>query len=230
MGKLRYKLLKLKTIRLSFDIIFIAVALFLVTFLVINVILICQNQLIIAGNAAIYPNKEPIVLDVDTCSQINGVNLDFKSEFIKVKYKMLFSEKHSVIIFYHVLKILTLNLPLILFLFILFHLRNIINSVLKEFNQKKRLISHYIFNKKNIKRLHYIAYAFIIFPFIELSAYWADNLLLEQYFVLKGMKVRSIISLQILSWDYIIIGLIFITIIEVIRRGIALQEEQDLTI
>jgi hypothetical protein len=143
---------------------------------------------------------------------------------------MLFSQNHTSVIFYRILWFITLNLSLIFILFILFHLRNIVNSVLKEVRHKEHSIAHYIFSKRNIRSVRYIAFAFIIFPLIELTAYWADNLLLERYFSLKGIGVASIITMSKLSWDYIIIGLIFIAILEIIRRGIALQEENDLTV
>ena len=230
MKKTRSKLLTLKTIRTSIDVVCVAFALLILSFIVIYVVDMARNSDSITGFAHIHPDKESIELGGDLLSQVEGVNLKFKPSFIKVEYKMSFLQKHTSVTFYRILRLITLNLSLIFILFILFHLRNIVNSVLKEVRHTRHSISHYVFNRRNIKRIRYISLAFIFFPLIELTAYWADNLLLERYCSIKGMNIVSTITLSSLSWDYIIIGLVFIAIIEIIRRGIALQEENDLTV
>ncbi|MDR0789367.1 MAG: DUF2975 domain-containing protein [Bacteroidales bacterium] len=230
MSKIRSKLLTLKGIRTSLDVVCVAIALLILGLVAVSVIDISRNPNSIVGTATIHPAKDPIVLGGDLSSQVEGVNLSLKPNFIEVQYKMLFSQNHTDVIFYRILWFFTLNLPMIFILFILFYLRNIVNSVLKEVRHSQHSIAHYIFSKRNIRRVRYIAFAFILFPLLELSAYWADNLLLQRYFSLKGIDVASIITMGSLSWDYIIIGLAFIVIIEILRRGIALQEENDLTV
>jgi hypothetical protein len=96
--------------------------------------------------------------------------------------------------------------------------------------ENKEDLQHYMFNKKNIHRFQYIAYGFIAMPIIELLFYCSDTYFLSSYFKAEGYVLKSVIDLSTISWDYLFIGLLFISLIELIRRGIMIQEENDLTV
>ena len=65
---------------------------------------------------------------------------------------------------------------------------------------------------------------------IEFLSVWIDDLFLQHYVIFKGFNVFSTMTYSDISWDYILIGLMFFALIEVIRQGIAIQDENDLTI
>ena len=67
-------------------------------------------------------------------------------------------------------------------------------------------------------------------PLFELIIYFSDSIFLKKYFLIEGFTLNPIIGLSSISWDYIFIGLLFISLIEVIRRGMTIQEENDLTV
>lgn len=89
---------------------------------------------------------------------------------------------------------------------------------------------YFVFNKENIKRFRYIGIGFICMPIIELTIYLFDNYFLKKYFYIPDYKILPSSSLGYITWEYIFIGLLFITFIEIIRRGISIQEENDLTV
>jgi hypothetical protein len=222
--------LTLKSIRVGFDIITAFMMLLICSFIAMNVFTIWHKPKEVIGVAAIHPDKETILFNENLVSDGQNVDLKIQPKYLEVEYDLNFAHNSTSLVFYRILTAFTLNLSLLFSLFIVFQLRNIINSVLKEMKHKGKSLSHHVFSRKNIQRLRYLAFAFILFPLIELSAYWADNLLLERYVKITGTKVMSVLALADLSWDYILIGLVFIILIEVIHKGIALQEENDLTV
>ena len=90
--------------------------------------------------------------------------------------------------------------------------------------------SECVFSRKNILRLRYIAYGFIAMPFIELLNYYLDKIFLETYIKIADVSVLPVTGVSSISWEYIFVGLLFIAMIEVFRKGVSLQEENDLTV
>ena len=87
-----------------------------------------------------------------------------------------------------------------------------------------------VFSNKNILRLRYIAFGFIAMPLIELLSYYLDKLFLERYIRMDAVSVLPISGISSISWEYIFVGLLFIVMIGVFKKGVSLQEENDLTV
>jgi hypothetical protein len=87
-----------------------------------------------------------------------------------------------------------------------------------------------VFSNKNILRLRYIAFGFIAMPLIELLSYYLDKLFLERYIRMDAVSVLPISGISSISWEYIFVGLLFIVMIGVFKKGVSLQEESDLTV
>ncbi|MEE1093521.1 MAG: DUF2975 domain-containing protein, partial [Bacteroidales bacterium] len=76
----------------------------------------------------------------------------------------------------------------------------------------------------------YIAFGFIAMPLIELLSYYLDKLFLERYIRMDAVSVLPISGISSISWEYIFVGLLFIVMIGVFKKGVSLQEESDLTV
>ncbi|MCK9321613.1 MAG: DUF2975 domain-containing protein, partial [Bacteroidales bacterium] len=133
-------------------------------------------------------------------------------------------------IIFKIVFLLALNLNLFFLIFVFFQASRILSSIIRGIKNEKENLHHFIFNKRNIKRFQYISYGFIAMPLFELIIYFSDSIFLKKYFLIEGFTLNPIIGLSSISWDYIFIGLLFISLIEVIRRGMTIQEENDLTV
>jgi len=227
----RTQLFSLKSIKIGFDIVF--VVLILATLLLIFASVVEMAYLSPkTNNSSILARIVPLdntFNDITLISKIDNSSTKGSIDASEIEIKMDRTNFKSLPILYRIISTLTLVLGLLFLIFIVFHVKNIIKCIIrgmKEDNSYK----HYIFNKENIKRFSYIGIGFICMPIIELTIYLFDNYFLKKYFYIPDYKILPSSSLGYITWDYIFIGLLFITFIEIIRRGISIQEENDLTV
>ncbi|MBP1629199.1 MAG: hypothetical protein H6Q15_92 [Bacteroidetes bacterium] len=227
------KIVSIKSIKIGFDIVFILMSILAISFIAFSIFDI-SNLSSKSSLGTIFAEAKPIkaVTTDDFIVNSSIENVSIKS--IVDSYHltiMIKSDDFQMMPFaYRIFYLLALNLSMFFLLFILFHIRNILNSLVKGLNEKDSKLQHYIFDKKNIMRFRYIAYAFIVMPLIEVMIYFFDSFFLQKYINIEGYSIEPISQLALVSWDYIFIGLFFISLIEIIRRGIDIQEENDLTV
>lgn len=231
--KSRTKIKTLKSIKIGFDIAIIALSLFFLFFVALvsfdlsttytrsslSTILakVVPNQPISTKDFVVSSSNE----NIQVSSYINNYNIviDMKSDDVKkipISHKIIF--------------LLGLNLNLFFLIFVLYQGRNILKSIISGAKAKADNLKHYIFNRNNIRRFQYVAYGFIAMPLIELIIYFSDSYFFGKYFYIQGFSLKPTIEFSSISWDYVFIGLLFISLIEIIRRGITIQEENDLTV
>lgn len=225
------KIVSFKTMKWLFDIILVILVATLVLLLLGSVLDIAGEKESVSGGAMVKGNKaDTITLVGDTDSSISNVHSSLKPTGIEVKYEVTSEQYKGTLIVWKILYFLTLNLMMLFVIFVLFQIRNIIRSVYRAMGNEKTNITNCVFSHKNIRRLRYIAYGFIIMPFIELGNYYLDKYFLSHFIKIKDITISPLITMSDVSWDYILVGLLFIVLIEVFRRGIVLQEENDLTV
>lgn len=225
------KIVSFKTMKWLFDIILVILVATLALLLLSSVLDIAGDRESVSGIAMVSGNKaDTITLVGDTDTSISSVHSALKPMGIKVQYNVSSEQYKGVLIVWKILYFLTLNLMMLFFIFLLFQIRNIIRSVYRAMGNEKTNITNCVFSHKNIRRLRYIAYGFIIMPFIELGNYYLDKYFLSHFIKIKDITISPIVDISSISWDYILVGLLFIVLIEVFRRGIVLQEENDLTV
>lgn len=224
------KILSLKIIKTTFDVILIVMSLFVLMFIVSSVFMLNINKDTVLGKANIYSNQKPIILTNNVPSALKGVTLQLHPDYLQTNYSLKFTEQHSKALLYRIFFDISLNLSMLFIIFILFQIRNIISSIIKSERAKEKTFQERIFSQKNLKRMRYISYGFFAMPIIEVVSLWIDKLFLKKYIILKGYSVNSTITYSDVSWDYLLIGLLFFVLIEIIRKGIDIQDENDLTI
>lgn len=183
------------------------------------------------GFATIEGSKaDTIILDGNIKSAIENVDLLLRPENIEVYYEVSTEEHKAMFVLWKVLYLFSLNIALLFSLFVLYQIRNIISVVYRTMKTDKVKLSECVFSNNSIRRLRYIAYGFIAMPFIELLNYYLDKIFLERYIRIPDVNVIPSTSISSISWEYIFVGLLFIVMIEVFRKGLSLQEENDLTV
>ncbi len=231
--KLSTKINTIRTIKIGFDITIIALSLFLIYFIYLGVremsASLPKSKLGIML-AQVVPNK----ISSSNDFVIKAKNSDAVVTTYIDSYKIAFNVKNStnakIPIIFKIVFLLALNLNLFFLIFVFFQASRILSSIIRGIRNEKENLHHFIFNKRNIKRFQYISYGFIAMPLFELIIYFSDSIFLKKYFLIEGFTIEPIIGLSSISWDYIFIGLLFISLIEVIRRGMSIQEENDLTV
>ena len=227
----RTQLFSLKSIKIGFDIVF--VVLILATLLLIFASVVEMAYLSPkTNNSSILARIVPLdntYNNITLISKIDNSSTKGSIDASDIEIKMDRANFKSLPILYQIISTLTLVLGLLFLIFVVFHIKNIIKCIIRGMREENSY-KHFVFNKENIKRFRYIGIGFICMPIIELTIYLFDNYFLKKYFYIPDYKILPSSSLGYITWDYIFIGLLFITFIEIIRRGISIQEENDLTV
>lgn len=227
---MKRKLASLKAIKLLFDIALVVLSLGVVLSLVLASVDIATSKGRVTGFAIIEGDNGAIELGGDVHSSVEGVDFSLTPKGVRVVYKAE-SEKHPVLFFlWKALYAITLNLVVIFIIFVLYQIRKIIKEVCLAVKDDRQTIASRIFSHKNVKGLRRIAYGFMLIPLVELVNHYVDRYFLTRFVKIDGVSVVPVSDLSAISWEYILVGLLFIVMIEVFRRGIALQEENDLTV
>lgn len=190
-----------------------------------------DNEIYSKGYAIIEQNENTTMeLQGEIPSNLKEVKIHLKPEGIKVAYDIdIHSNSFSAIIL-KLFYVITLNISLLFLLFQLVQIRNIVNSVYKGFKSGDVSLGHCVFTDKNIKRMKYISFSFIILPFLELLVYIFDSIFLKTYLQIQELNIVPEFGLSQISWEYILIGMLFYVMVDIFRKGISLQQENDLTI
>lgn len=223
----------LKAIKIGFDVAIVAMSLFLVFFIcivVFDISSIYTNSSVSTILAKVTPTENTITKDFIINSQIDNITVSSYVNSYKMVLDMKSSDFSQIPVIYKIIFLTALNLNLFFIIFVFYQASKILKSIIRGIKESKQVIQHYIFNKKNIRRFQFIAYGFMVMPIIELVIYFSDSHFLSKYFFINGFNLKPILDLSSISWDYIFIGLLFISLIEIIRRGIVIQEENDLTV
>lgn len=231
--KPKTKILTLRSIKVGFDIAIVLLSLLLLLFLtgaVFDLSSISKRSSVGAILVKATPVKKSPTKDFIISSKINDISVSSYVNSYQLVLNMKSKNLKTIPIIYKVIFIVAINLSLFFLIFVLFQASKILKSIVRGMKENKEDIQHYMFNKKNIHRFQYIAYGFIAMPIIELLFYCSDTYFLTSYFKAEGYVLKSIIDFSSISWDYLFIGLLFISLIELIRRGIMIQEENDLTV
>jgi hypothetical protein len=67
-------------------------------------------------------------------------------------------------------------------------------------------------------------------PFLELLVYISDKIFIQTYLQIQELNIVPEFGLSTISWEYILIGMLFYVMIDIFKKGISLQQENDLTI
>ena len=190
-----------------------------------------DNEIYSKGYAIIEQSKNTTIeLQGEIPSNLKDVTIHLKPEGIKVAYDIdIHSNSFSAIIL-KLFYVITLNISILFLLFQLVQIRNIVNSVYKGFKSGDVSLGHCVFTDKNIKRMKYISFSFIILPFLELLVYIFDKIFLKTYLQIQELNIVPEFGLSQISWEYILIGMLFYVMVDIFRKGISLQQENDLTI
>jgi hypothetical protein len=229
---IKKKILTIKSIKILFDTAIILISLSLIILLLAFVLGIANdNEIFSKGYAIIEQNENTsIELQGEIPSNLKDVTIHLKPEGIKVAYDIdIHSNSFSAIIL-KLFYVITLNISLLFLLFQLVQIRNIVNSVYKGFKSGDVSLGHCVFTDKNIKRMKYISFSFIILPFLELLVYIFDSIFLKTYLQIQELNIVPEFGLSQISWEYILIGMLFYVMVDIFRKGISLQQENDLTI
>lgn len=229
---IKKKILTIKSIKILFDTAIIIMSLSLVVLLLAFVLGIANdNEIYSKGYAIIEQSKNTTIeLQGEIPSNLKDVTIHLKPEGIKVAYDIdIHSNSFSAIIL-KLFYVITLNISILFLLFQLVQIRNIVNSVYKGFKSGDVSLGHCVFTDKNIKRMKYISFSFIILPFLELLVYIFDKIFLKTYLQIQELNIVPEFGLSQISWEYILIGMLFYVMVDIFRKGISLQQENDLTI
>jgi hypothetical protein len=227
------KIKTLKSIKIGFDIAIILLSLFFLFFITLVYFDLSTTYTKSSLNtilAKVVPNQPSSTNDFVVSSSKENIHVYSYIESYNVIIDMKSDDVKNVPIIYKIIFLLGLNLNLFFLIFVLYQGRNILKSIINGIKGKTDIIKHYIFNRKNIRRFQYIAYGFIAMPLIELIIYLSDSYFFGRYFNIEGFSLKPAIEFSSISWDYVFVGLLFISLIEIIRRGITIQEENDLTV
>lgn len=234
--KPKTKIITLRAIKIGFDVAIVALSVFLlllITLVVFDLSSISKKSSVGTIFAKAVPVNKTENEDFIVYSNINDISVSSYVDSYQLVLNMKSNDLSKIPIVYKVIFVSALNLSVFFLIFVLFQATKILKSIIKgmnEYKEDKEALQHYMFNKKNIRRFQYIAYGFIAMPIIELFLYCSDTYFLSTYFKTEGYVLKSILDFSSISWDYLFIGLLFISLIELIRRGIIIQEENDLTV
>jgi len=231
--KPKTKILTLRSIKIGFDIAIVLLSLILLLLLtsaVFDLSSISRKSSVGTIFAKAVPVNKTENEDFTVYSNIKDISVSSYVDSYQLVLNMKSNDLSKIPIIYKVIFVSALNLSVFFLIFVLFQASKILKSIVRGMKENKEDIQHYMFNKKNIRRFQYIAYGFIAMPIIELLLYCSDTYFLSSYFKAEGYKLKSILDFSSISWDYLFIGLLFISLIELIRRGIMIQEENDLTV
>jgi hypothetical protein len=229
---IKKKILTIKSIKILFDVAIGIMSLSLVVLLLAFVLGIANDNEIYSKGYAIIEQNENTTMELqgEIPSNLEDVTIHLKPEGIKVAYDIdIHSNSFSAIIL-KLFYVITLNISLLFLLFQLVQIRNIVNSVYKGFKSGDVSLGHCVFTDKNIKRMKYISFSFIILPFLELLVYIFDSIFLKTYLQIQELNIVPEFGLSQISWEYILIGMLFYVMVDIFRKGISLQQENDLTI
>jgi hypothetical protein len=67
-------------------------------------------------------------------------------------------------------------------------------------------------------------------PFLELLVYISDKIFIKTFLQIQELNIVPEFGLYTISWEYILIGMLFYVMIDIFKKGISLQQENDLTI
>ena len=234
--KPKTKIITLRTIKIGFDVAIVALSIFLlalITLVVFDLSSISTKSSLGPILAKAIPIEKSTTKDFVVSSKIKDITVTSYVNNYQLVLNTRSNDLKKIPIVYKIIFVSAINLSLFFLIFVLFQASKILKSIIKgmnEYKEDKEALQHYMFNKKNIHRFQYIAYGFIAMPIIELLLYCSDTYFLSTYFKAEGYVLKSILDFSSISWDYLFIGLLFISLIELIRRGIMIQEENDLTV
>ena len=229
---IKKKILTVKGIKIVFDVAIVLMSLSLIVLFVAFLFGFSSgNEIYSKGYALIEQDKNTqIELQGEIPSNHKDVHIHLQPEGIKVAYDIdIHSNSFSAIclkLFY----VLTLNVSIFFLLFVIVQIRNIVNSVYKGFKTGDVSLGHCVFIDKNIKRMKYISLGFILMPFLELLVYISDKIFIQTYLQIQELNIVPEFGLSTISWEYILIGMLFYVMIDIFKKGISLQQENDLTI
>jgi hypothetical protein len=229
---IKKKILTIKSIKILFEVAIGIMSLSLIVLLLAFVLGIANDNEIYSKGYAIIEQNENTTMELqgEIPSNLKEVKIHLKPEGIKVAYDIdIHSNSFSAIIL-KLFYVITLNISLLFLLFQLVQIRNIVNSVYKGFKSGDVSLGHCVFTDKNIKRMKYISFSFIILPFLELLVYTFDSIFLKTYLQIQELNIVPEFGLSQISWEYILIGMLFYVMVDIFRKGISLQQENDLTI
>jgi hypothetical protein len=229
---IKKKILTIKSIKILFEVAIGIMSLSLIVLLLAFVLGIANDNEIYSKGYAIIEQNENTTMELqgEIPSNLEDVTIHLKPEGIKVAYDIdIHSNSFSAIIL-KLFYVITLNISLLFLLFQLVQIRNIVNSVYKGFKSGDVSLGHCVFTDKNIKRMKYISFSFIILPFLELLVYIFDSIFLKTYLQIQELNIVPEFGLSQISWEYILIGMLFYVMVDIFRKGISLQQENDLTI
>lgn len=234
--KPKTKIITLRTIKIGFDVAISALSIFLLVLIILVIFdlsSISTKSSLGTILAKAIPIEKSTTKDFVVSSKIKDITVSSYVDNYQLVLNTRSNDLKKIPIIYKIIFVSALNLSLFFLIFVLFQASKILKSIIKgmnEYKEDKEALQHYMFNKKNIRRFQYIAYGFIAMPIIELLLYCSDTYFLSTYFKAEGYVLKSILDFSSISWDYLFIGLLFISLIELIRRGIIIQEENDLTV
>jgi hypothetical protein len=229
---IKKKILTIKSIKILFEVAIGIMSLSLIVLLLAFVLGIANDNEIYSKGYAIIEQNENTTMELqgEIPSNLKEVKIHLKPEGIKVAYDIDIHGNSFSAIILKLFYVITLNISLLFLLFQLVQIRNIVNSVYKGFKSGDVSLGHCVFTDKNIKRMKYISFSFIILPFLELLVYIFDSIFLKTYLQIQELNIVPEFGLSQISWEYILIGMLFYVMVDIFRKGISLQQENDLTI
>lgn len=229
---IKKKILTIKSIKILFDAAIILISLSLIILLLAFILGIANdNEIFSKGYAIIEQNENTsIELQGEIPSNLKDVTIHLKPEGIKVAYDIDIHSNSFSAILLKLFYVITLNISILFLLFQIIQIRNIVNSVYKGFKSGEVSLGHCVFTDKNIKRMKYISFSFIVLPILELLVYISDKIFLKTYLQIQELNIVPEFGLSQISWEYILIGMLFYVMVDIFKKGISLQQENDLTI
>lgn len=229
---IKKKILTIKSIKILFDVAIVLMSLSLAVLLFAFVFGIANDNAIYSKGYALIEQDEntSMVIQGEIPSDLKDVTIHLKPEGLKVAYDIdIHSNSFSAIIL-KLFYVITLNISLFFLLFQIVQIRNIVNSVYKGFKSGEYSLGHCVFTDKNIKRMKYISFSFIVLPILELLVYFSDKIFLKTYLQIQDLNIVPEFGLSHISWEYILIGMLFYVMVDIFKKGISLQQENDLTV
>lgn len=194
--KPKTKILSLKSIKIGFDIVFVFLIILVSLFLVFSILDISFLN-ITKGQFATEAFVERLDDNnsIDIFSRIDNSKVDSKVSSYNIILDLKNSNNKSMLIIYQITNFLTLSLGVLLIIFIVFHIRKILKSIIKGLrNNNDSDLKHYIFTNSNIRRFRYIGISFIIAPFIDFFLLKFNSYFISKYFYVKefGVKLKPV--------------------------------------
>jgi|GEM_PF-1673235 len=227
------KILALRCIRVGFDVAIVLLSLFIIFMVSMTVFDLSLDSDSSIGTilAKTVPEKTNIsVKNMPLVSNRANITSSYSMNDCNIIINMNDRNMGWAPIANKIIYVTALNLEMFFLLFVFIQAVLIIKSLIRDMKTGGKQITHSVFTNNNLKRFCYISYGFIAMPLIEIVLYFIDNNFLHTYFTLPGYKITSLMGLSDISWDYLLIGLLFFALIEMVRRGMAIQEENDLTV